>query len=94
MRMRGDGWSLHRRGLLLVGLLNTQEDLAMQVPVTRRSALQSLAGLAGGAMLGGSLPRAARAEKLDPKVEKAVERGLKWLAENQSKLGHWSGGSF
>src|SRR4051794_26545755 len=30
-----------------------------------------------------------RGEDLPPKVQEAVDRGLKWVAENQSRDGHW-----
>jgi hypothetical protein len=30
------------------------------------------------------------AAKTDPKVQKVVERGLDWVASQQSRLGHWS----
>ena len=33
---------------------------------------------------------ASAADKRDPKVKKAVERGLEWLAHHQSRLGHWN----
>jgi hypothetical protein len=32
----------------------------------------------------------ARAEKVDPKVQKVVAHGLDWVASQQSRLGHWS----
>jgi hypothetical protein len=36
------------------------------------------------------LPRAAMADKQDPRIAKVVRRGLDWVASTQSRLGHWS----
>ncbi len=36
------------------------------------------------------LPEVARAEALEPQVNRVVDRGLEWLANTQSRLGHWS----
>ena len=41
------------------------------------------------AMALGSLPAQASSVN-DPKVQRAVSRGLDWLANTQSRLGHWS----
>ena len=40
----------------------------------------------------GALPRAAWADSgmREPKVERAISRGLDWLANTQSRVGHWS----
>ncbi|HEX7376767.1 MAG TPA: hypothetical protein VF278_06620, partial [Pirellulales bacterium] len=32
----------------------------------------------------------ARATHRDPKVERVVSRGLDWLANSRSRLGHWA----
>jgi hypothetical protein len=37
-----------------------------------------------------AMPRGARAETSDPKIQKLVARGLDWIASTQSRLGHWS----
>ena len=57
--------------------------------------MQSFAGVAGRAaalMALGMLVFAApaRAQKLDSRVDTVVTHGLDWLANNQSRLGHWS----
>ena len=45
------------------------------------------AGLTGPA-------RRALAAKRDPKWDAAVEKGLKWVAASQSRLGHWTAASY
>jgi len=38
-----------------------------------------------------SMPQLVRAEPInDPKVRAAIHRGLEWIANSQSRLGHWS----
>jgi hypothetical protein len=58
--------------------------------MTRRGSLKVLAGLAGGLAWGGAMTPAGRAEPLDPKTEESIRRGLEWVADTQSKLGHWT----
>lgn len=53
--------------------------------VSRRAALGALAAWAA---FGSRAAAAARSK--DPKVERAVARGLDWLANTQSRLGHWA----
>lgn len=57
--------------------------------IDRRTALHWLGGIGASAAIGG-FSRQAAAAKLDPKVEKSIDRGLKWVASTQSKLGHWT----
>ena len=56
---------------------------------SRRNALKCLGGLAAGTMFPwrGNLAHGA---KLDPKTERSIQRGLDWVAQTQSKLGHWT----
>ena len=61
--------------------------------MSRRRSLQTLGALAGAAVLQGS-SREAQAAKGDPKVEAAIEKGLKWVAKSQSSLGHWTAGGY
>lgn len=35
-------------------------------------------------------PRRAAAEPIDPKTQRSVARGLEWMANTQSRLGHWT----
>src|SRR6516164_7901370 len=37
-----------------------------------------------------------RAEELDPKYKEAIDKGLKWVAKNQQRDGHWdaNGGQY
>src|SRR6478736_9037301 len=66
----------------------------MPTRLTRRQSLQSLtAGLVGVAAPS-LLSRRAAAAKGDPKIEQAIEKGLRWVAKNQSSLGHWTAGGY
>jgi hypothetical protein len=59
--------------------------------INRRASLRGLAALAGSCLLGGNdRSRQAQAAKLDEPTERAVQKGLAWVAETQSKLGHWT----
>src|SRR3990172_3127309 len=61
--------------------------------MSRRSAMRMLASLAGLSATG-SFASAIQAAKRDPKWETAIEQGLKWVASEQSSLGHWTAGSY
>lgn len=58
--------------------------------IDRRTALASIAA----GVTAAALPRRASAAKSNPKWEKAIESGLKWVAKAQSKLGHWTAGNY
>jgi hypothetical protein len=62
--------------------------------ISRRAALRSLAGGIGslGFSLAGIGP--ASAARRDPTWEKAIDRGLQWVARTQSSLGHWTVGMY
>jgi squalene cyclase len=65
--------------------------------IDRRTALKNIAGLAAGVSAGAgvaALPRRASAAKMNPRWEKAIDSGLKWVAKTQSKLGHWTAGNY
>ena len=51
----------------------------------------SLATLAGFATSGASPIQAARYE---PAWDESIERGLQWVANTQSRLGHWTAGNY
>src|SRR5262245_27658293 len=61
--------------------------------VSRRQALQFL-GAAAAATLNPLATRRASAAKEDPKIEQAIEKGLRWVARSQSSLGHWTAGGY
>src|SRR5262245_66348307 len=61
--------------------------------VSRRQALQFL-GAAAAATLNPLATRRASAAKEDPKIEQAIEKGLRWVAKSQSSLGHWTAGGY
>ncbi len=62
--------------------------------ISRRLALQSVAAALGGAALIDRLGPAASAAKMNPKWEASMEKGLKWVAREQSRLGHWTAGNY
>lgn len=62
---------------------------------SRRSVLKSLAALPVGALAAGSLNTFALAAKKDPRWEKAIKRGLDWVARTQSAIrGNWTAGNY
>jgi len=63
----------------------------MQTDLTRRAALRSLAAIAGGGIVLDRLGGTAAAARKNPRWEKSIERGLKWVAGTQSpRLGNWT----
>ena len=65
--------------------------------LNRRDALQTMAiGAATAALanVADPQPRRAHAGKSDPKWDKAIDAGLKWLAKTQSSRGHWDAGNY
>jgi len=61
--------------------------------ISRRRALHYLA--AAGPLAAACLrPAAARAARIDAKTEDSIKRGLQWVAQTQSKLGHWNAGNY
>jgi hypothetical protein len=62
--------------------------------VTRRHALKTAAAAALGTVVPALAPRRALAAKHDPKVQTAIERGLKWVVREQSARGHWTAGGY
>ena len=62
--------------------------------LTRRRALGSLAAVSAGLVANSLSPSLARAAKKNPKWEVAMHKGLKWVSQTQSSLGHWTAGSY
>ncbi len=60
----------------------------MTFQLDRRQALGTMGAIGGGLMLAG-VARRADAAKLDPKVVKAIERGLEWVGKTQNRVGRW-----
>ena len=58
--------------------------------LSRRSALQSMAALAGGAAAYRLGTQEASAARANPRWEKAINKSLGWVARSQSTLGHWT----
>jgi hypothetical protein len=63
--------------------------------LTRRNMLKSLAGTAVGLAAADRGGRPAWAAKKDPRWEKAIQRGLEWVARTQSPIrGNWTAGNY
>ena len=63
--------------------------------LTRRSVLKSLAGMAVGLSAADRWGTSAQAAKKDPRWEKAIQRGLEWVARTQSPIrGNWTAGNY
>lgn len=62
---------------------------------SRRDALKSLAALGAGALLLDRTKNVAEAAKSNPRWEKAIKRGLDWVAQTQSPIrGNWTAGTY
>lgn len=57
---------------------------------TRRTWISGLAATGGSCLLPGKL----RAGGYDAATQNAIKKGLDWLAESQSRLGHWTEGTY
>ena len=64
------------------------------VTATRRNLLKSLAAAAGGVCLADWGARVARADRYDARWNRSIDKGLKWVARTQSRLGHWTAGNY
>ncbi len=62
--------------------------------ITRRRALQSLALAGGSACVLNPFSESAQAAKMNDQWEGSINKGLKWLARTQSKLGHWTAANY
>lgn len=62
--------------------------------ISRRNALKVGSAFAAGAILGGSAMRTAWAARMNDKWDAAIDKGLKWVAQTQSRLGHWTAGNY
>lgn len=60
----------------------------------RRQALQSLACVSGAAALGNFAPSTVLAAKKNERWEKAIKKGLDWVAKTQSRIGQWNAGNY
>ena len=58
----------------------------MSSSLSRRSALKTMAALAGTAAVGQQYALSASAATRDPRWDKAIDRGLKWDAKTQSAV--------
>lgn len=62
--------------------------------MNRRSALITLGALAGGTALESIHPQPVLAAKKNERWEKAIKKGLDWVARTQSKIGQWTAGNY
>jgi hypothetical protein len=61
---------------------------------SRRQHLRELAACAGGVALTGWRTPTVQAAELNEATQRAIDRGLEWVARTQSKLGHWTAQSY
>src|SRR5687768_16922207 len=70
------------------GVSSRKHEVFHSPPATRHSPLSAL--LIVAAVSSGLLPPAtAPAATRDPDVQRVVDRGLEWIANTQSRIGHW-----
>jgi len=62
--------------------------------IDRRTALKTLGGSAAALGWGLGSPSEAFAVNSNPKWKASIDRGLKWVAKTQSRLGHWTAGGY
>lgn len=62
--------------------------------LSRRTAITQIASAAAGSCLLSFQESSAAKTKPSARSKEAVERGLKWVAKTQSKLGHWTAGNY
>jgi hypothetical protein len=67
----------------------------MPARLTRRSALKTIAATSAGCLLAGPAARPSLAGKRDPRWERAIKRGLDWVAQTQSSIrGNWAAAAY
>ena len=64
----------------------------MSTHLPRRRWLQSAGSLVAAAGTQAYMPSRLGAASYEPSWEKSIERGLRWVANTQSRLGHWTAG--
>ena len=62
--------------------------------INRRQALQHLSQVVSGGIAGTLLIDYALAGHYEPEWKHAIDRGLKWVASTQSRLGRWTAGNY
>ena len=66
----------------------------MSTHLPRRRWLQSAGSLVAAAGTQAYMPSRLGAASYEPGWEKSIERGLRWVANTQSRLGHWTAGNY
>jgi len=66
----------------------------MKTRLNRRAALRTMAALMGGTVAIDRLAGDAFAGRMNPRWKKAIDKGLKWVARTQSRIGHWTAGNY
>ncbi len=62
--------------------------------MNRRQALKTFAALGGGCLLPEFAPRYASAAAINSTWKRSIQRGMEWLARNQSPRGRWTAGTY
>ena len=62
--------------------------------LTRREIIACAAAIAAGTGLWERSAKLGQAAIYDPQWETAIERGLRWIAKTQSRLGHWTAANY
>lgn len=62
--------------------------------IDRRSALRAIGATWAGTAMHQAGSRRAQAGKGDPKWDAAIEKALRWVAKQQSAIGHWTAGGY
>jgi hypothetical protein len=66
----------------------------MNLRCTRRAALKGLGGIAAGSLASGVGVNRANAARYEASWENSMQKGLDWVARTQSRLGHWTAGTY
>jgi hypothetical protein len=66
----------------------------VELNLSRRQAMQSMLAVAAGAGSLGAFASPVHAAKKNERWEKAIKRGLDWVARTQSKIGQWNAGNY
>jgi hypothetical protein len=63
-------------------------------PADRRGFLRTAGAAAAAAALQRWTVPSALGDPLSPRISAAIDKGLQWVASTQSKLGHWTAGTY
>jgi hypothetical protein len=69
-------------------------EYSMDLRISRRAALRMMGSLAGAAAFTSTSADVAQGAKRNPRWEKAITQGLRWMGRKQSSLGHWGASTY